>query len=186
MPREALVEEIRGAFERDPIDDPEEYAWILSFPAGVGQRIELSDFPELAFRLAHSAYVITRSDTKMTKTLDWESLGRLYGAEETAVARVGADVRDLRRSRMGEAARALGIPPEAAEETVEMARGSLVRDAAGRRGDATEMRRSRGLAWELMLVGLYRPAGGPDQGAIERHRTTWRGMPSALSTIPRG
>ena len=124
----ALAEKIRESFERDEIDNPDEYAWIVSFPARVGKRINLPDSPELAFRLAHSAYITTRSDRSVSRSLDWDFLGLLYGDKETAVARVRTMCAAFDVQRWANELARWCIAPQEAEETIEMSRESLPPD----------------------------------------------------------
>ena len=121
-----LAEEIRSAFERDEIDETEEYAWVVSFPARVGQRIELPDTAEVAFRLAHSAVVISQSDTGTSRSLDWEFLALLYGDKETAVSRMKEMCGTFDAQVWAAELARWRISREAAETTLAMARETLL------------------------------------------------------------
>ena len=121
-----LVEEIRSAFERDEIDAPEEYAWIVSFPARVGQRIELPDSAAIAFRLAHSAVAISHSDTGTSKSPDWEFLALLYGDKATAVSRMSAMCATFDAQAWGGELARWRISTKEAEETLTMVREGLL------------------------------------------------------------
>ena len=121
----ALVDEIRMAFERDVIDEPEEYAWILSFAARVGARLDLPDTAEMAFRLAHSTFSITWGDTGATRSLDWGFLGLLYGDEETAVARMRRMFSVFDEREWSDRLERWGISLDGAKASIEMVRRSL-------------------------------------------------------------
>ena len=121
----ALAEDIRRAFERDAIDEPEEYAWVLSFPARVGESLDLPDSPGVAFRLAHSAFSIAWSDTGETRSLDWGFLGRLYGDEETTVARMRTLYGVFDGRTWAGQLEQWGISGKEAKATIEMVRRSL-------------------------------------------------------------
>lgn len=122
----AVAEEIRVAFSNDEIDEHDEFAWVVSFPARVNlQPIALRDSAELDFRLVHSAQGTSiSSETGVSRHLNWKLLQILYGSEETARARVER-VCEVFGEEWDERLRSWGIPAEAARETIEVARAGL-------------------------------------------------------------
>ena len=121
----ALVKEIRKAFKQDEIDESETYASTLSFPARFGQRLDLPDSPELAFRLAHSAHRVGWSGTTESRSLDWGFLALLYGDHETAVARARTICDDFDEQKWSSRLKQWGISVQEAAATIEITRESL-------------------------------------------------------------
>ena len=126
---ENLNEEIRQAFEADAINETAAYAWVVSYPARTGTRLDLPDSPEVAFRLVNSAFSVTRSSHGAAREVDWGLLKLLYGDKDSAVACVTemCDMFDAEAwtDRLGR----WGIPLSDAEATIEMALASLPADS---------------------------------------------------------
>ena len=126
----ALAEEIRTAFSNDEIDEPERFAWVVSFPARVNLApIALPDSAEMDFRLAHSAQGTSiSSENGASRYLDWNLLGTLYGSDGLARSRVERLCSAFDEREWDERLDGWGVTVDAARETIRTARSSLQGD----------------------------------------------------------
>lgn len=122
-----LAEAIRTAFANDELDEPDELASVVSFPAHVNLApIELPDSVEIDFRLAHSAQgTRNNSVTGASRYLDWGLLDTLYGSAELARSRVERLCDEFDEEEWEVRLGSWSVPVEAARETIATARSSL-------------------------------------------------------------
>ena len=95
----AFADEIRAALEYDAIDEPNDYADLLTFVAEVGTPIDLPATPEVAFRIAHSAPPRDSIDVGMIQRLNWDHFALLYGDLDTPRERVRQMCTDFDKRR---------------------------------------------------------------------------------------